>query len=66
MLDCYSLVQVLLFSAIDPVDLTSHLIFVQIGPTDSSSFYAQNKPQTLQNLFQVVLNNPINKNIAPE
>ena len=45
----------------DPVDLTSHLIFVKSCPTVSSCFYGQNKSKILQNLFHALLNNPINK-----
>ena len=49
----------------DPVDLTSHLIFVKICLTGSLCFYdfrGQNKQQKKsQNLFHTILNNSINK-----
>ena len=53
----------------DPVDLTSHFIFVKINLTGSLCFYGihgQNKPQILQNLFHTILNNSINKKTALE
>ena len=51
----------------DPVDLTSHLIFVQSCPTVSLCFYGQNKSKILQNLFHALLNNSINKKtVLPE
>ena len=53
----------------DPVDLTSHLIFVKIYLTGSLCFYGfhgQNKPKILQNLFHTILNNSINKKTALE
>ena len=53
----------------DPLDLTSHLIFVKIYLTGSFCFYGfhgQNEPKILQNLFHTILNNSINKKIALE
>ena len=49
----------------DPVDLTSHLIFVKSCPTVSLCFYGQNKSNILQNLFHALLNNHINKKQTP-
>ena len=48
----------------DPVDITSHLIFIKIyltGRLCSYGFHGQNKPKFLQNLFHTILNNSINK-----
>ena len=50
---------------LDPVDLTSHLIFFKIGPTVRLCFYNQNKPNILQNLFHAILNKPKNPKTAP-
>ena len=44
---------------LDPVDLTSDLIFVNIylvGRLCFYGFHGQNKPKTLQNLFHSILN----------
>ena len=52
----------------DPVDLTSHFIFVKIYLTGSLCFYGfhgQKKPKKLQNLFHTILDNPIKKKKAP-
>ena len=37
----------------DPLDITSHLIFVKSCPTVTLCFYCQNKSNILQNLFHV-------------
>ena len=53
----------------DPLDLTSHLIFVKTYLTGSLCFYGfhgQNEPKILQNLFHTILINPINKKTALE
>ena len=55
----------MLFNLFDSVDLTSHLIFVKSWPTVSLCFYGQNKSKMLQNLFQALLNNPINQKRDP-
>ena len=49
----------------DPVDLTSHLIFVKSCQTVSLCFYGQNKSKILQNLFHALLNNPTNEKNRP-
>ena len=49
----------------DPVDLTSHLIFVKSCLTVSLCFYGQNESKILQNLFHALFNNPINKKTDP-
>ena len=51
---------------LDPLNLTSHLIKFEILVNISLCFYAQNKPNKLQNLFHAVLNNPINQKNYPE
>ena len=43
-------------------DLTFHLIFVKSCLTVSSCFYGKNTSKILQNLFHILLNNPIKKN----
>ena len=54
----------------DPVDFTSHLIFVHIYLTGSLCFYGfqgqQSHTKKLQNLFHTLLNNPINEKTAPK
>ena len=54
---------------LDPVDLTSDLIFVNIyliGRLCFYGFHGQNKPKTLQNLFHSILNNSFNKKTDTE
>ena len=48
----------------DPVDLTSHRIFVKSCPTVSSCFLAKSI-FILENLFLALLNKPINQKTHP-
>ena len=53
----------------DPVDFTSHLIFIKIYLTGSLCFYGfhgQNEPKILQNMFYTILNNSFNGKTALE